>query len=70
MHYQSATAVANDLIIVELDGKWPSFCSQFPLLVKNLTKVQEAFISWPIGPIALGQGKDFIDRLLNVLLLD
>ena len=69
-----ATTVANDLILVELDGKQHClFYNSFPFSL-NFNQLL-CGTSWPVCTTALGMliprsGKGFIDSALNVLLLD
>ena len=68
----AATTAANDLIFVELDG---GLCSLFyRALFLVLFLLDFRVISWSMYPMVLEtlilrSGKDFIDRLLNMLLL-
>ena len=76
VYCRSVIAVANDLILVELDGGQYSlfYNPHNPLLVLISTKVWGG-ISWLVCLMVLGilipmSGKDFTDRPLSVLLLD
>ena len=71
---RSVTTLANNLILVKLDGGQLSvFYNPFPLGVKFDQGLGD--ISWPVGPTVLGMlllkaGEDFLDRPLDVLLVD
>ena len=68
----AATTAANDFIFVELDG---GLCSLFyRVLFLVLFLLDFRVISWSMCPMVLEtlilrSGKDFIDILLNMLLL-
>ena len=74
VYCSSATAVTNDLILIELDrGQYSLFYNSLPFGL-NVDQVLGG-VSWPVCPMALGiliprSGEDFIDRPLDVLLLD
>ena len=73
MYCRSATAVANDWILVELDdGQHSSFYIPLPFCLNFNQTLGD--ISWAICPTALmlilKSGQNFIDGTLNVLFLD
>ena len=61
---RSATTVANDLILVELEWQATYFCLQYPLLVINSTKVWEEchdpFVPWRYEGLFLGQARTLL----------
>ena len=74
VYYRTVTAVADDLILVELDGGQHSIFYNLLSLGLNFNQGLGG-ISWPLCPMVLRlliprSGEDFLDRLVSVLLLD